>query len=184
MKIGIYVGSFNPVHKGHVKIVNHLLKYLDKIIVIPTGNYWNKNDLISVEHRINMWEFYQNERIIINKTYNDLKYTYLILNELSKIYSNDDLYLIIGADNLTNFDKWQNYQDILKHQLLIIKRNNIDIDYYLNKYNIKNYIIINDLENQNISSTMVRNSIKNKENVEELIDSKVLQYINRHNLYQ
>ena len=48
MKIGIFVGSFNPVHKGHIKIVKHLLtkKYLDKVLIVPTGNYWNKNNLI------------------------------------------------------------------------------------------------------------------------------------------
>lgn len=186
MKIGIYVGSFNPVHKAHVKIVNHLLKYLDKIIVIPTGNYWDKNDLISVEHRINMWKFYQNEKIIIDENYNDLKYTYLILNELNKIYPNDELYLIIGADNLIDFDKWQNYQDILKHQLLIINRDNIDTKYYLNKFNIKNYIIVSDLENQNISSTMIRDLLKtqNIKELNKLIDSKALDYIIKYNLYQ
>ena len=50
MKIGVYVGSFNPVHKGHIKIVNHLIKnkYVDKVLVIPTGNYWDKNDLLSI----------------------------------------------------------------------------------------------------------------------------------------
>ena len=55
MKIGIYVGSFNPPHKGHIKIVNHLINnYLDKVIIIPTGNYWDKLDLVSINDRINM----------------------------------------------------------------------------------------------------------------------------------
>ena len=133
-----------------------------------------------------MWKFYQNEKIIIDENYNDLKYTYLILNELNKIYPNDELYLIIGADNLIDFDKWQNYQDILKHQLLIINRDNIDTKYYLNKFNIKNYIIVSDLENQNISSTMIRKLLKtqNKKELNKLIDSKALDYIIKYNLYQ
>ena len=68
MKIGIYVGSFNPPHKGHIKIVNHLIKnYLDKIIIIPTGNYWDKLDLVSINDRINMLRLYECENIIIDK---------------------------------------------------------------------------------------------------------------------
>ena len=47
MKIGVYVGSFNPVHIGHIKIVKYLINnnYFDKVIIIPTGNYWNKQNL-------------------------------------------------------------------------------------------------------------------------------------------
>ena len=53
MKIGVYVGSFNPVHKGHIKIVRHLLKYfLDKVIVVATQNYWDKKNLINLNDRI------------------------------------------------------------------------------------------------------------------------------------
>ena len=45
MRLGVYVGSFNPVHKGHIKIINYLLNnVLDKVLVIPTGNYWDKNN--------------------------------------------------------------------------------------------------------------------------------------------
>lgn len=53
MKVGVYVGSFDPVHKGHEKIVDYLLSnnYLDKIIVIPTKDYWDKNDLLSLDIR-------------------------------------------------------------------------------------------------------------------------------------
>lgn len=182
MKIGVYVGSFNPVHKGHIQIVNELLNDLDKVIIVPTGNYWNKNDLVDINHRINMWKFYQNEKIIINETLNNLKYTYLILNELSKIYN--ELFLIIGADNLIEFDKWQNYQQILNYDLIIINRNNIDINYYLNKYNIKKYIIKNNLK-LNISSTMIRNLIKeNKfDKLNQFLDDNVLNYIKKYKLY-
>ena len=93
MKIGIFVGSFNPVHKGHIKIVKHLIenKYLDKVIIIPTGNYWNKQNLIDIDDRINMLKFYQNDSIIIDNKLNNLTYTYEIMNELKREYEN--LYL-------------------------------------------------------------------------------------------
>ena len=61
MKTGVYVGSFNPPHLGHLHVINFLIdqKYVDKVIVIPTGNYWHKNNIIDIKHRINMLKFYK-----------------------------------------------------------------------------------------------------------------------------
>lgn len=69
MKIGIYVGSFNPVHIGHIKFANDLVSknILDKVIIIPTKNYWNKQSLISLEHRYNMLKMVENENVKISK---------------------------------------------------------------------------------------------------------------------
>lgn len=183
MKIGVFVGSFNPVHNGHVKIVNELLNYLDKIIVVPTGNYWNKNYLIDIKHRINMWKYFESDKIIIDEENNDLRYTYLILDNLKKRYLNDNLYLIIGADNIIEFDKWCNYKAILKNNLIIINRNDIDIKYYINKFNIKKYLIIN-VDNMDISSTLIRNLIKQNNKINKLVDEKVLKYIKNNRLYE
>ena len=186
MKIGIYVGSFNPPHKGHIKIANHLINnYLDKIIIIPTCNYWNKNDLIDTKDRINMLKYYEKESIIIDDENNNIEYTYQILNILSKKYNQDELYLVIGADNIISFDKWKNYEEILKYNLIILNRSNIDIIKYLNNLNKKDkYIIVNDLPNIDISSTMIRNKIKNKEDdLIKYIDTDVYEYIKSKGLY-
>ena len=120
MKIGVFVGSFNPVHKGHIKIINHLIKnkYLDKVIIIPTGNYWNKQNIININDRINMLKFYENYDIIVDNKLNNLTYTYEIMNELNHEYK--DLNLIIGADNLIDFDKWKNFKELLNYNLIII----------------------------------------------------------------
>ena len=188
MKIGIYVGSFNPPHKGHIKITNYLLnKFLDKIIIIPTGNYWNKNNLISLNDRINMLKYYENEKIIIDTENNNYEFTYQILEKLSNKYQKEDLTLILGADNIINFDKWKNYQELLNYNLIIINRDNIDIEKYLKKLNkYDKYIILNDLPQIEISSTMIRNYIKenNYESLKTLIDENVLQYIKKNNLYK
>ena len=106
MKLGIFVGSFNPVHKGHVKIVNYILdnKYVDKVLIIPTGNYWNKTDLINIKDRINMLKCYESEKIIIEQDINNLKYTYEIMNALKNRYKDDELYLVLGADNIIKFN--------------------------------------------------------------------------------
>ena len=188
MKVGIYVGSFNPPHKGHIKIVNHLINnYLDKVIIIPTGNYWDKNNLVSINDRISMLKYYENENIIIDTKNNNIEYTYQILEKLSKEYKEDKLYLIIGADNIISFDKWKNYEDILKYNLIILNRANIDIIKYLYKLNKKDkYLIINDLPNIDISSTMIRNKIKDSDtkDILKLIDKDIYEYIEKNNLYK
>ncbi len=186
MKIGIFVGSFNPVHKGHIKIVNYILenKFVDKILIIPTGNYWNKNNIIEVKHRIKMLENYETEKIIIERELNNLPYTYLIIRKLKERYKYDELFLIMGADNIISFDKWMNYEELLKLNFIIYKRNNVKIEKYLKKLNkLDNTIIIKDTENINISSSDIRKTINNYLNLKNLLDKNVLNYIINNNLY-
>jgi len=180
MKVGVYVGSFNPVHNGHKIIMDYLLenKYLDKIIVIPTLSYWDKNNLIDIKDRTNMLKYLENENIIINTTLNKYEYTYEILEELKKEY--DDLYLIIGADNLEKFNLWKNVDKILENKILIINRNSIDVSKYMNN---KNFILVNGLDEINISSTYIRENI-NKKDIKYLLDKDVLKYIKDNNLYE
>ena len=186
MKIGIFVGSFNPVHKGHIQIVDNILnkKIVDKVLIIPTGNYWNKNDIIDLNHRINMLEYYASKNIIIEKELNNLKYTYLIINELKKRYKKDELSLIIGADNIVDFDKWKEYKELLKLNLIIVKRNNINVKYYLNKLNKKDKYIILDIKDKNYSSTNIRNNINNLDILKEMMDMEIINYIKENNLYK
>ncbi|MBQ4263356.1 MAG: nicotinate (nicotinamide) nucleotide adenylyltransferase [Bacilli bacterium] len=189
MKLGVFIGSFNPVHKGHIKIANHLLKkdYIDKLLIIPTQNYWNKNNLINIQDRINMLKIFENKKIIINTKDNNIKYTYNLLKKLQKEYQKDELYLIIGADNILRFKEWKNYKKILKYNLIIVNRNKININIYLDKLGKKDkYIIVNDLKNIDISSSLIRKLIKenNLEKLQKIIDKKVLGYIKNKNLYK
>lgn len=189
MKLGVFIGSFNPVHKGHIKIANHLLKkdYIDKLLIIPTQNYWNKNNLINIQDRINMLKIFENKKIMINTKDNNIKYTYNLLKKLEKEYQKDELYLIIGADNILRFKEWKNYKKILKYNLIIVNRNKINIKIYLDKLGKKDkYIIVNDLKNIDISSSLIRKLIKenNLEKLQKIIDKKVLGYIKNKNLYK
>ena len=181
MKLGVFVGSFNPPHKGHINIINYLInkKIVDKIIVIATGNYWNKQDLIDIKDRINMLKFFENNNIIIDNKHNNIEYTYMIMESLKKEYSSDNLSLIIGADNIVKFNEWKNYQELLKYQLIVMGRNNIDIKKYLNKYHVKDYLIIDNYPYIDISSTKMRNKINDK-----YLDCKVIDYIKNHKLYK
>ena len=187
MKIGVYVGSFDPVHIGHRKIVNHLLKkYLDKVILMPTGAYWDKNDLEDISHRINMLKLYESDRIIVQTEGNELPYTYMVMEYLKEEYPDDDLYLIIGADNIINFDKWQEYETLLNGNMIIINRANIDVRKYLEQLNKQEgFIITDDLENIDISSTQIREYIKTKNwgDMQEIVDKCVFEYIIENKLY-
>lgn len=173
------MGSFNPPHKGHIKLVRYLLKkrIVDRVLIVPTLNYWDKNDLVDIKDRINMLSFYANDNIIIDGKHNNLIYTYELVKEIEKLYPNSKLSIIIGADNVVNLDKWKNYQELIKYHFIIMNRNNIDIHKYLDKMN-GNFTIISDYPYLDISSTIIR-----KEKNGKYLDKKVLNYIRDNNLY-
>ncbi len=184
MKIAVYVGSFNPVHKGHIKVVKKILKeYVDKVIIVPTMSYWNKNNLISISDRINMLKLYETKDIVIDTKNNNYEFTYQVLRNIQKEYKNDKIYLVIGDDLLRDFDKWKNISEILKYNIIVIKRNNIDESIY-KKYEKYNFIVTNKISSKEISSTIVRSMIVNgNKDVLKYIDLKVYDYIKRNNLY-
>ena len=182
MKIGVYVGSFNPPHLGHEKVINTLIdkKIVDKIIIVPTLSYWDKTVDTKIEDRINMLKFIENSNIVVNTTLNDKEYTYQVLDELSKKYNN--LYLIIGADNIINFDKWKNVDKILNYKVIVVKRNNINVNKYLKKFDKTKFIIVDSLS-LNISSTLIREKIKKGELLIDMVNNKVIDYIKKNKLY-
>ena len=184
MKVGVFVGSFNPVHIGHEKLVNHLLNnnIVDKIIIIPTLSYWDKKVDISILDRINMLKTIENNNIIINEELNNIKYTYQILEELNKTY--DNLYLIIGADNIIHFDKWNHLDYILKSHVIVVGRNDIDIKEFVKKFNSDHFVIVDDFDYK-VSSSYIRERIKNNDfdSLEGLVNSDVIKYIKKNKLY-
>lgn len=187
MKIGVYVGSFNPVHKGHKFIIDYLLnnKYVDKIEIIPTGNYWDKNDLLDINDRIKMLKFYETDNIVINTNLNNLEYTFQILRELNK--EKGELYLIIGADNLTKFHLWKNIDELLNYKIIVLPRNNLKSDNFNVEFRNKdNFIFVNNFEQIDITSTSIRKMIKEKDifKLSEMLDKKILNYIIEQNLYK
>lgn len=179
MKLGVYVGSFNPPHKGHIDVVNYLLEnnILDDILIVPTLGYWDKTDLVDIRHRINMLKFFETESIHIDEVNNNFQYTYELMRALKNQYD-EDLYLIIGADNIINFDKWRNYEELLNYKIIIMNRDNIDISKYLKKYNKSDFIVLSDYPNISISSTEIRSNLYCGQ-----LDTKVLKYIEKNHLY-
>lgn len=185
MKVGVYVGSFNPVHNGHIKIVNYLIneKYVDKVIVVPTLGYWDKKIDTSLMDRINMLKFYENDRIVIDTKHNSLEYTYLILESLSNEIDGE-LFLIIGADNLVSFYKWKNVLKILSiSKVLVINRDNLDVNRYISD---KDKFIVSNFSEVNISSSEIRKfiSLKKYDKIKDMMDERVVNYILENKLYE
>lgn len=178
MKIGIYGGAFNPPHLSHIKIVKELLKrkYLDKIIIVPVGNKYEKEDLIDFQNRYNMLKLiFKNKNIIISDFENQNKniYTYQTLDYFQNKYPKDQIYFITGADNIKQINTWKNYDYILeKYNILAIPRNN--------KCPKNKKIIYTNIIVEPISSTNIRKNIKNQK---QYLDKKIINYIKKNNLY-
>lgn len=186
MKIGIFGGSFNPPHKMHKTIVNELLKknYLDKVIVLPTGNQYDKKGLIDYQYRLDMLKImFKNNKDIIVSDYEcvgNLKYTYQSLDYFQNIYPNDEIFFICGTDNLSYIDQWRNSNYIMdNYKILVIKRSGDDIDLLINKYN---NVTVADIKMKDISSTTIRNNIT--EDISKYVNKSVLNYIKDNKLYQ
>lgn len=174
------MGIFNPPHKGHISVANYLVNHniVDKVIIVPTGNYWDKQNVIETKHRINMLKFFEKDNIIIDTKNTDYKYTYELMRKLKKDYPKDALYMIIGADNIVNFDKWEHYQELLNYPIIIMNRDGIDISKYTKNYQ-GDFIIVNDSPRIDVSSTISRKDINSK-----YLDKKVIDYIRKNHLYE
>ena len=184
MRIGVFGGSFNPPHLMHLNIAKELLrlKYLDKVIFVPTGNKYNKDDLIDIKYRIEMIK-------IMTKNYDDMIvsdyenqdrviYTYETLDYFKKKYIDSDIYFILGADNLKQIGTWKNSEYILSnYKLLVINRGN-------DKIEASDNIVVTDVLNNDISSTFIRNNIDNDDIIKRYLDKNVLEYIRKEKFYE
>ena len=193
MKIGIFGGSFNPPHKMHKKIALDLIKkhYLDKVIFVPTGSkYKYKNNLLSDKVRLEMLKLMCIDNKDLDVSDYELKdhivYTYETLNYFRNRYKDDEIYFICGTDNLSYIDKWKKGEDILSNnKLLVIKRNADDINTLLEKYkDYKDNIIVTEIEENEISSTKIREMIYNNKRAADYLDESVYSYIRENNLYR
>lgn len=192
MRIAIYGGSFNPMHIGHEKIVDYVLNNLnmDKIIIIPVGiPSHRENNLEQSDTRLKICKeiFKGNKKIEVSDI--EIKsegksYTYDTLLKLIDLYGeNNEFFEIIGEDSLKSLKTWKNYEELLKICKFIVFRRkddkNIQIDEeFLNNKNI----IILENEYYDISSTEIRNMVKNNEDISTFVNKKVKKLIEKEYL--
>lgn len=182
----VYGGSFNPPTNAHYEIVEKLLSTFKNanVIVLPVGDSYYKPELVNFNHRLAMLELiFSNVKGVIVSNLEGIKRfdgTLKSLNELSKNYNN--LALVIGSDNLVDFDKWINYEEILtNYQLIIMQRNNDDIDLLMKKFNYLNPNYQKVSFDHQANSTLIRSNIKQNQS---WLNKKVYQYIIDNKLYE
>ena len=180
MRIAVYPGSFNPVHKGHIRIARYLLQkeITDRVLIVPTGNYWDKQDLLPLKDRIAMLKIFEKDGIVVEEEANELPYTYQLMRELRKRYPDDELQLVLGADNLPRFDEWKNYKELLKYPFLLVRRNGIDIRKEMAELNKSDYHILL-LKEMAVSSSYIREHLENYEEVRSMLDNLVWRYLKK-----
>lgn len=198
-RIGIFGGTFNPIHKGHTMLAKYCMDELglDKVILIPTymPPHKESNDLANETDRINMcrlacegYEEFEVSDIEIKRK--GKSYSYQTLTSLKEIYYKDDLFFIMGADMFLSLDKWKNPEIIFqKASIIAVPRDISSVckleEYYKNvisSMGARAYILPNSV--MQVSSTYIRDNIENYNTVKDLIDRKVYDYIISNNLYR
>lgn len=194
MKTGIFGGAFNPVHNGHLALAEHYKKSLslDRIIFIPTADPPHKpsDGLIDGKDRINMLNLCvgKNELVSDMEFRRDGKsYTYLTLCELRKLYPNDEFYLIVGADQFFYFEKWYKFEEILSACTVVTaareKNQYVEMLDFKNEHPKLKDVVVSEFDVIDISSSQIRDMIKNGEDVSCYIPESVNRYIKEHRLY-
>jgi nicotinate-nucleotide adenylyltransferase len=182
---GIFGGNFNPVHKGHLILANDALKILnlEKILFVPAWKAPLKDVTISVsfKHRYNMLKLATSktnffEVLDLESKIKGISYTYYTLKELLK--TEKDLCLLIGEDQAINFKEWHKWEEILKLVDIYVFKRSKKNQKYPKEFRSLNTRIIE------ISSTDIRDRIKNGKPVGTLLPEGVLDYIKEHKLYK
>ncbi len=199
-KIGIFGGTFNPIHLGHIRLGQLVLDEikLDKILYIPDNTPPHKSDrnLACGEDRLNMIDIslkdYDNmESSDIELNREGKSYTFETLLELKKLYPNDELYLITGADMFLTLDKWKEPETIFKTANIIgVPRVKSDFE-KMEEY-AENVIkpmgakvfMLSQTVFDNASSTYVRENIEDYQKIKDMITPEVYRYIKEKGLYR
>ena len=192
MKVGLYFGTFNPIHVGHLIIANHMAEHsdLDQIwmVVTPHNPLKKKNTLLDDYHRLQMVHLATEDFPKIKPSDIEFKlsqpnYTVNTLVHLQEKYPNYDFSLIMGEDNLKSLHKWKNYEAILKHHdIYVYPRISSEEENIEFKNHPKIQVI--DAPVVEISSTFIRENIKKEKNVQPLLPAKVWAYIDHNNFYK
>lgn len=198
-KIGIFGGTFNPIHIGHTMLAEYCKKEigLDRVILIPTYTPPHKsgNDLAPTMHRLKMCELavlecdgFEVSDIEIQRM--GKSYTFETLTSLKNTYPNDEIFLIVGADMFLTLDKWKKTEIIFsKAKIAAVPRNSSDCDELSDFYNRKlrpmgaNAVIL-PKPVLTVSSTFIRENINKPNLVKSLLCESVYEYIVKNNLYR
>ena len=189
-KIGLYFGSFNPIHIGHLAIANYMTAFTDlqKIwfVVSPQNPLKNKSSLLANHHRFAMVERAVEDFIPFEASRIEFKlpqpsYTINTLVFLSEKYPGKEFVLIMGADNLQTFAKWKNYEQLLTfYKIYVYPRPGFDGGEFAHHPSVT-WV---DAPLMQISSSFIREAIKNGKDIRFFLPEKVYKYIDEMGFYR
>lgn len=191
MKIGIFGGSFDPIHTGHAIIAQHVITsgIVDQLwlMVSPVNPLKaDKVRQVSDADRLRMVEMVSRpmEGVVTSAFEFSMpkpSYTIDTLNALQEKFPDDEFYLITGGDNWQIFNKWRNSEEILaKYHLLIYPRLGFEVNI---PAELQDRVKLIDAPVIELSSTEIRERLANGESVRYYVPDEVLGYIERHHLY-
>jgi len=191
-KIGLYPGTFNPIHNGHITLVNYFINNteLDEVWVVltPQNPFKKSNDLIKDNYRLEMANKVFNHLINIKVSNIEFQlekpnYTIDTINRLLEDYPKNQFTLLIGEDNLANFHQWKDYSKILDLVNIFVyprtKKNAIDKGIISNSK-----IMILDAPQIKVSSEEIRKKMKEGSDIQSYLPKEVYSYIIEKNLYK
>ena len=189
MKIGLFFGSFNPMHIGHKIIASYMAEFsdLDKVMLVvsPQNPLKAKSSLLDQYQRLMIirMEVEDNPMLQVSDIEFNMpqpSYTIDTLVRLKEKYPNNDYALIMGSDNLQTFHKWKNYEQILEdYSLYVFPRPGFEIT-----KNHKNIYVVKGVPQMKISASFIRKSIKAGKDVSYLMPEKAWKYTEEMNLYK
>ena len=195
MRIGIYGGSFNPIHIGHTSLAQSLVeqKIVDEVwLLVSPLNPLKQSanpDILDYDERLHIASLATESATGIRvsdfeRTLPVPSYTVSTLAELSKAHPQHTFHLIIGADNWQDFHKWYKWEDILQsYPIIIYRRPGYELDTTGEAFKSAKSIAIADTPLYDISSTQIRQAIRQGQTPSEWLAPNVAEYIKERGLY-
>lgn len=189
MKVGLFFGSFNPIHNGHLIIANQILNHTDikKIwfVVSPHNPLKEKESLLNQYDRLHMVRLAVEDNPKFKASDIEFKlplpsYTVDTLEYLKEKFPQHEFCLIMGSDNLNSLHKWKNHETLLKYySIYVYRRGEVDPAYSKHPN-----IHILDFPYLNISATYIRNLLQQRKSVKYLVPDKVEEFLTSNQYYK
>jgi nicotinate-nucleotide adenylyltransferase len=194
MKTGLFFGTFNPIHHGHLMVANYMHQFtdLDEIwfVITPQSPFKKRENLLDNrdrQHLVNLAikDQYDFKASDIEFDLPKPNYTVHTLTYLREKYPKREFVLIMGGDNLTHLHKWYNVEQILdNHKIYVYRRPGSDISDRWESSIGKGVIQVFDAPQLDISASFIRKAIQNQKNIRYFIPDAVYQYIKEMHFYE
>ncbi len=190
MKVGLYFGTFNPIHIGHLAIANYMLEFTDInqlwFVVSPQSPFKQKQNMLGDYQRLELVNRAIDSDSRMRASSIEFKlpkpsYTIDTLTYLQEEFPAHQFSILMGSDNLEHFHKWKNYEQIIEnHRIIVYPRPGFDAQAYMPHKNIE----ITEAPLMEISATFIREAIREGKDVRHFLPPKTWQYIEEMNFYK